>query len=243
MFGPIKYQNILELKELFKERKLIYNDDFYNNIKEKHSFTCLVCEYSWNTSVRSILCNNTRCLRCHKKEKLTTNDVKKICSKYNFEFIDDDFIGMNTEHNIKCNVCNYVRKVRMFNFINSKQHLCTNCTNRIKKGMAWVFELCNSKDLIPQFEDYKTQKEKQNFECKKCKYIWNASIDEVKVHNCPKCRKFVGEELAREIIEGLTNEKFPRCRPEFMRNLKTNRKLELDGYNDKCKIAFEHQGI
>lgn len=242
MPGTVRY-NLIKLIELLKLKNLYYNDNYYNNVKEKHSFTCVICNYSWKTSIRSILYNNTGCLRCHNREKLTINDIKKICLKYNFEFIDDVYNGKNSKHNIKCNICKYVDNVIMSNFINSTKHSCAKCSNRLKKGMSWVIDLCRLKNLIPKFDDYKTQKEKKNFECKKCKYIWNASIDEIKVHNCPKCRKFVGEELVRGIFEELTGEKFYKCRPEFMRNPSTNRKLELDGYNDKLKIAFEHQGV
>jgi hypothetical protein len=48
------------------------------------------------------------------------------------------------------------------------------------------------------------------------------------------------EDVCRRICEKLTGEKFPRVRPEFLRNPKTGRKLELDCYCEKLKLAVEY---
>jgi hypothetical protein len=53
---------------------------------------------------------------------------------------------------------------------------------------------------------------------------------------------YVNEEECREIFERIFNEKFPKIRHEKIINPKTNRRLELDGYNEKLKLAFEYQG-
>lgn len=50
------------------------------------------------------------------------------------------------------------------------------------------------------------------------------------------------EEACRKILEDIYQVKFEKCHPEFLRNPKTNHKLELDGYNHQLKIAFEHNG-
>jgi hypothetical protein len=50
------------------------------------------------------------------------------------------------------------------------------------------------------------------------------------------------EDQCRAIFERLFGSKFPTKRPDFLRNPKTNRNLELDGYNENLGLAFEHQG-
>ncbi len=52
-----------------------------------------------------------------------------------------------------------------------------------------------------------------------------------------------GEYLSRCILEKHFKKRFPNLRLDFIRNPKTNRKLELDGYNKKLGIAFEFNGI
>lgn len=50
------------------------------------------------------------------------------------------------------------------------------------------------------------------------------------------------EDICREIFEELLNEEFPSCRPDWLKNPNTNRNLELDGYCEKLKLAFEYDG-
>lgn len=49
------------------------------------------------------------------------------------------------------------------------------------------------------------------------------------------------EEKFRGIIENVLNTDFPKKRPKWLINEQGNR-LELDGYNEELKIAFEYQG-
>lgn len=53
----------------------------------------------------------------------------------------------------------------------------------------------------------------------------------------------MGERTTRRIMERLFNKPFPRVRPDFLKNPETGRNLELDGYNEELKIAFEYNGM
>lgn len=50
------------------------------------------------------------------------------------------------------------------------------------------------------------------------------------------------EEECRRVLESVYNKPFPKKRPSFLRNPETNRALELDGFNEDLKIAFEYDG-
>lgn len=50
------------------------------------------------------------------------------------------------------------------------------------------------------------------------------------------------EEASRMIMERILNIPFPKIRPSFLRYPPTGRCLELDGYNETWKIAFEYNG-
>lgn len=50
------------------------------------------------------------------------------------------------------------------------------------------------------------------------------------------------EEKCRDIFETLTGEAYPTIRPNWLKNPKTGRKLELDGFNADLRSAFEHNG-
>lgn len=50
------------------------------------------------------------------------------------------------------------------------------------------------------------------------------------------------EGKCREIIENLFGDEFPTKRPNFLKNPKTGKNLELDGYNERLGKAFEYNG-
>ena len=59
---------------------------------------------------------------------------------------------------------------------------------------------------------------------------------------CPICNSpGVREKICRVIIEWVTGYSFPKSRPIWLLNSR-NKKMELDGYCEKLKLAFEHQG-
>ena len=61
---------------------------------------------------------------------------------------------------------------------------------------------------------------------------------------CPECSKktYVGQERVRVMFETEFNKKFPTIRPDWLKNPETGRNLELDGYCEELKLAFEYQG-
>jgi hypothetical protein len=52
----------------------------------------------------------------------------------------------------------------------------------------------------------------------------------------------VSESLCREVFEQTFGKPFPKRRPDFLKNPKTGCNLELDGYNEELKLAFEYDG-
>ena len=59
---------------------------------------------------------------------------------------------------------------------------------------------------------------------------------------CPKCKETVSENKFRGTIERILSAPFPKQKPEWLRSPLTGRPLELDGYNQDLKVAFEYQG-
>lgn len=59
---------------------------------------------------------------------------------------------------------------------------------------------------------------------------------------CKKCRIYKNENTCKLIFEHLFQCSFNKCRPDWLRNPNTNRCLELDGFNEKLKLAFEYDG-
>lgn len=84
---------------------------------------------------------------------------------------------------------------------------------------------------------------KVEFECKKGHRFFSDYEHVVgQLTWCPHCRVFVGEEVTRGIFELLTGQSFTRCNPSWLVT-KQGRRMQLDGYCDSLRLAFEYQGI
>lgn len=74
------------------------------------------------------------------------------------------------------------------------------------------------------------------WECHKG-HTWKATWDNVQRGTwCPHCTEWKTEEKCREIFESIFQKPFKKTRSML------EGRLELDGYNDELKLAFEYQG-
>ncbi len=58
---------------------------------------------------------------------------------------------------------------------------------------------------------------------------------------CPECSSGLGERMTRIAFQKIFKKKFIKIRPKWLKN-EEGHLLELDGYNEKLKLAFEHRG-
>ena len=93
-------------------------------------------------------------------------------------------------------------------------------------------------------DEIKIVSKKVKWQCKN-EHEWYATFHNVKdnLSWCPYCNGSFSEEVCREYFETVFGKPFKKSRPEWLINDKTGSKLELDGFNEELKIAFEHQGI
>lgn len=103
--------------------------------------------------------------------------------------------------------------------------------NQIAKsrGGAWVVG------------EFKGENHKLTWRCANG-HEWKARPDMIRSGRwCPECSTGRGERQARVAFEHIFGAKFPRIKPDWLLNSR-GRKMELDGYNPKLGVAFEHQG-
>src|SRR5207248_3901311 len=83
---------------------------------------------------------------------------------------------------------------------------------------------------------YMNTQEKLKFECY-LEHIFFISVNHIKNGNwCPKCVIYIGESITKNIMEIFFCCEFGKVKPNWLEG------LELDGYNDELKIAFEYDG-
>ncbi len=71
---------------------------------------------------------------------------------------------------------------------------------------------------------------------------WKATYHDVQQGNwCPICSQGFGERVCREFFEKIFKTSFIKTYPDWLLTPNKNQ-MELDGYSELLKIAFEHQG-
>lgn len=76
-------------------------------------------------------------------------------------------------------------------------------------------------------------------------YSSDSKLDEL-INTLKSKKKSSGlkyESKCRQIMEKIFKKPFKSCRPNWLKNPKTKRNLELDCYNDELKLALEYQGV
>lgn len=119
-----------------------------------------------------------------------------------------------------------------------------NKTNKRLKFFNEFKEIIEKRNFkcLSQPSEYETAHTKLRVECIN-KHEFAISLNNIKKNRgCPSCNINYGEYISVKIFEYLFDKKFSKIRPEWLRNDEGNL-LELDGYNDELKLAFEYNGI
>ena len=148
--------------------------------------------------------------------------------------------GIDTNHN----------KSQKFNKTSLNDEY-TELVNNQEKSLSIEEELpkdsVNRSNVANKFETIEQSNDKKSDNYSDCRIlnpyqlpsyleVWNPGD----FYQLPKIQQ--KEEMCRNIFETIYGMKFPSVRPNFLQNPKTGKNLELDGYNDDIKLAFEYQG-
>ena len=184
-------------------------------------------------------------VNCAQIKKINLKKKDTVIRSYLYADITNvdinDFIkvGNVTKYKVNCKKC---KKNRGYQRPSVFDKLCKSCSS-ISKTLDDCIKLGNKNDFTFLDNNYITYKHKHNWKCNKCDFIFKRSINDMsKRINCPYCNKFSNENKVREIFETKFNKSFPTVRPNFLKNPNTGYNLELDGYCEELKLAFEYDG-
>ncbi len=230
---------------------LDYSSTVYVDAKTKIRFRCKKHDFVFEQTSNNHFNSQHPCKFCLREIRRTTfadnlsTFKEKIRSSFGdqFDFENAIYINQRTPISLKCVKHNRVITKEPQVFL--RGHGCDLCTREefstrlIKKTLTeihcFVLQLngkCHSKTYI-------NNESKLDFECQ-FGHRFQRSWSEVKnsIRWCPTCspNRLIGETLTRLMLEHLLRIKLPSCYIKEMNG------LQLDGYNEKSKIAFEYQG-
>jgi len=119
---------------------------------------------------------------------------------------------------------------------------CPQCSGNIAKTISEIKEFAKNKGGECLSTSYKNRSTKLEWKCA-VGHTWIAPAFQVVYDGtwCPICSSKISERICRTIFEQIFKCKFPSVWPNWLRNSRGN-KMQLDGYCEQLKIAFEFQG-
>lgn len=123
-------------------------------------------------------------------------------------------------------------------------HWCAQCAKCKLGTIEEMQKLAVDRGGVCLSGEYKNSHTKIEWKCHKG-HVWFAKPYLVKNQKswCPCCKGLnrISESICRQYFEAFFQKKFPKIRPNWLVG-KNGRSLELDGYCEELKLAFEYQG-
>ena len=248
MLREVKMDKDEKLKKFLSE-----NTDFkfkkieFKKIREKsYQYFILTCKNLHETQIRSDqLCGKKECSTCKKAMKSFERfeRFKKIIEMKN-GLIVDSIKPENFNYDSKVIIrCKDLHEWRTTLAVQSKSanHWCPFCANKASHTISDVQKAAEKHGGICLSKIYRGKHEKYEFKCDRG-HKWRATYNSVDRGTwCPDCSVGKIESLVREYLASTLDLKLVKCRPDWL-HTEDGKKLELDGFDEQKKIAFEYQG-
>jgi hypothetical protein len=237
--------------KLYFGNNLDYSASAYRDAKTKIKFRCKKHDYSFEQTSNNHLTSKHPCKFCLQESRRAVfsdsiNTFKnKIQSIYGdlFDFENVNYVNQRTPVSLKCIKHNKVITKDPQVFLRghgcdlcAKEESSTNLSKRTLHEINKFVSKLNGKCLS---KTYLNNGAKLDFECS-AGHKFQKSWSEIKnsLRWCSKCspNRLIGETMARLMLEHLLKVKLPSLYIKQMDG------LQLDGYNETQKVAFEYQG-
>lgn len=186
-----------------------------------------------------------RCPLCRydqqSKKRIIDRDYEKIITDLGGEIVSGDFNKTKDVCKIRCIKHDIVFKVRIGNILD-KHWGCPKCSGRYLVSTDEVREIVVARGGVLLSEQILSAIIGINIKCSNG-HIFHVSWNKMQSGRwCPVCARsrFVGEEITKQFMEFVYDAPFPKRKPKWL--CYEGLRLELDGFNELLKIAFEHDG-
>jgi hypothetical protein len=228
---------IEQMRELATKRGGKCLSQEYINTNTKLEWKCSKGHTWWARP--SDVVQNKWCPVCGGSQKSTIKEMQKVAKQRGGMCLSHKYVNSKTRLRWQC------KKGHIWEATPGKiknGQWCPYCAGHMKLTIEDMQKLAKEKGGLCLSTDYINARKKLKWQCKEG-HIWEATPDSVKSgHWCPKCSENISERICRKIFENIFNEKFPKRKPKWLTTPQEKR-MELDGYCKKLRIAFEYQGV
>ena len=213
----------------------------YKNIDSNMEWECSL-GHRWMATGNNVKLKNTWCSKCSGTEKIGIEKLREIAIKNGGKLLSEKYLSRTQKYKWQCKE-GHVWHSSASNVYYSG-NWCPTCFGNKKLSLTDLQNVAISRKGELLSDSYTNIDSIYEWKCSRG-HIWKASGDKVKNQNtwCPYCsRNNFNEEIVRVYFEAIFSKDFPKRRPIWLINSEGKR-MELDGYCEELKIAFEYNGI
>lgn len=195
--------------------------------------------HTWKAPLERVKNRGDWCPTCAGNQPQTIDECYRIAALKNGKCLANVYVNSITPVLWECE---FGHRWNQATGIVKSGHWCSHCYGNAKHTIEECRETAVARGGKCLSDSYINSDDLISWECKE-KHQWFARYNNIKNMKqwCPMCGRFKSEKIARQIIEETTGFKFNKIRPDWL--LYDNGvNLELDGYNEKERIAFEYHG-
>lgn len=182
------------------------------------------------------------CPECGGVKKLTLEDLNKLAANHGGRCLSKTFKNNRSIVTWECELGH--RFKRSPNNVQQGQW-CGKCipSENKKRSIKEIQKMARDRGGELLSTEYSNNKTKLHWRCAEGHEFWKRlNTVQQRLSWCTECKINFREQYVRECFEQLFNQKFLKSRPKWLSNL-GRQNMELDGYNKKLGLAFEHHGI
>jgi len=215
--------------------------DEYERNSVKTNFQCLRCNNVVSSTYMHISSQHKKC-KCKIYEKHHQNWSLEAKNRGGKLLTPYYIGGGNTKYLWSCER-GHQWESSILSVIRQKSW-CNECRGFKKRTFQELQKIVDERDGVLLTTKYLGTEGSYEFRCNLGHYFKNTFRHIVdRGQWCPTCSKGTKtEEMVRCALEQIFGDEFSKLRPKWLKNSR-KRQMELDGYNEKLKIAFEYQGI
>lgn len=156
-------------------------------------------------------------------------------------------IGTKTQLEVQCLKNPEHRYIKGADYVKAGSG-CQYCNKMIKLTIEHAHKLAETKRGHCLSKKYINANSKLLWQCEFRHKLWRATYGDVRGSGkrlgtwCPECSGSNGERICRTFFEQLFNTDFPTKKPQWLKPNGWMQPMELDGYCEELKLAFEHHG-
>lgn len=236
--------SLKEMKALARERGGQCLSSQYISSTHKLLWKCGTCGHQWLARPSHVV-KGSWCPLCGRKKsdlsrrRHTIEELDELAQSKGGKCLSSRYEGLKKPLLWKC----------------SKNHQWEAQPGSILSG-TWC-PICNGQPIYT-IEDMKELAKSRGGKCLSKKYIngqakltWECAVGHVwsavpasviSGRWCPECSRGFGERICRSFFEQKFKYSFPNIRPKWLLD-ERSRPMELDGYCEELRLAFEHHGM